>query len=206
MEAERSGIKPDQILSAAQKRFRHYGLSKTTMNEIAEDIGMSKASLYYYFKDKESIFYAVVQREQVHFFEVMQKLMQKNGKQADILLEYAVLRIDLLKKMLSLGKWSYGSYMEVKPLMMSLYSDFRKKEVSLVKDILQAGITRKEFAPHEIHMQAEFFIATLHGIRQGILSGRIGAEVLNPPQKEYLRIKEHSEMFSRLFIKGISNK
>ena len=48
------------ILSASQKRFGRYGLSKTTMNEIAADVNMSKASLYYYFKNKEDIFKAVL--------------------------------------------------------------------------------------------------------------------------------------------------
>jgi AcrR family transcriptional regulator len=43
--------KVTSIIEAARKRFSHYGLTKTTMNEIAADIGMSKASLYYYFPD-----------------------------------------------------------------------------------------------------------------------------------------------------------
>lgn len=47
------------ILEAARKRFAHFGISKTTMNEIAADIGMSKASLYYYFPDKEKLFVAL---------------------------------------------------------------------------------------------------------------------------------------------------
>ena len=44
------------IKKAARKRFRHYGLTKTTMNDIAADIGMSKASLYYYFLIKKICF------------------------------------------------------------------------------------------------------------------------------------------------------
>ena len=42
------------ILDAARKRFAYYGFSKVTMDEIAADIGMGKASLYYYFPTKES--------------------------------------------------------------------------------------------------------------------------------------------------------
>ncbi|MGI8637960.1 MAG: TetR/AcrR family transcriptional regulator, partial [Segetibacter sp.] len=39
--------KRDVIIQAAQKRFSHFGVDKTTMNEIADDLSISKASLYY---------------------------------------------------------------------------------------------------------------------------------------------------------------
>ena len=48
------------ILKSAQKRFMTYGYSKVTMDEIAEDIGMAKASLYYYFQTKDDIFRGVI--------------------------------------------------------------------------------------------------------------------------------------------------
>lgn len=51
------------ILDAAEKRFAHFGLNKTTMNDIASDLAMSKASLYYYFPDKSSLYTAVFERE-----------------------------------------------------------------------------------------------------------------------------------------------
>lgn len=44
-----------QIVEAAHSRFSHYGYSKTTMAEIATDIGMSAANLYRYFKNKQEI-------------------------------------------------------------------------------------------------------------------------------------------------------
>jgi AcrR family transcriptional regulator len=44
-----------QIVDAAHSRFRHYGYGKTTMIEIAKDVGMSAANLYRYFKNKQEI-------------------------------------------------------------------------------------------------------------------------------------------------------
>ena len=45
----------EQILNAAQVRFLHFGYHKTTMAEIAEDVGMSAANLYRYFANKQEI-------------------------------------------------------------------------------------------------------------------------------------------------------
>lgn len=45
----------EQILDAAENRFRTYGFGKTTMAEIAGDIGMSTANLYRYYENKLAI-------------------------------------------------------------------------------------------------------------------------------------------------------
>ncbi|NOZ36603.1 MAG: TetR/AcrR family transcriptional regulator [Gammaproteobacteria bacterium] len=50
------------ILDAAEARFRVYGLNKTTMAEIAHDMGMSAANLYRYFKNKQDIAAACASR------------------------------------------------------------------------------------------------------------------------------------------------
>ncbi|NGM61861.1 TetR/AcrR family transcriptional regulator [Sphingobacterium sp. SGG-5] len=42
----------EEIVEVALKRFAHYGFNKTTMNEIAEDLNITKANLYYYYPDK----------------------------------------------------------------------------------------------------------------------------------------------------------
>jgi AcrR family transcriptional regulator len=57
-----------QILTAATKRFLHYGYSKTTMSEIAKDCNMSTGNLYRYFPSKLDIaetFVRVLRREQI---------------------------------------------------------------------------------------------------------------------------------------------
>src|SRR3954468_9394537 len=106
MKEEPSKEKIDIILDAAQKRFGHYGLSKTTMNEIAADIGMSKASLYYYFKDKESIFIAVADKEMLFFEKQLKQLIKNTPKARAMLSGYALLRMELLKNLLTFGKFS----------------------------------------------------------------------------------------------------
>jgi len=47
--------KREQIILVALRRFSHFGIQKTTMSEIADDLQMSKPALYYYFPDKSSI-------------------------------------------------------------------------------------------------------------------------------------------------------
>ena len=46
-----------EILSIAQNLFATKGYNGTTMNDIAKEIGIKKASLYSHFESKESIFH-----------------------------------------------------------------------------------------------------------------------------------------------------
>ena len=50
--------KRQRILEAARKRFRYYGVKKTTMQEIARDAGLAVGTLYLYFKDKDDLLVA----------------------------------------------------------------------------------------------------------------------------------------------------
>lgn len=50
------------IISAAETLFFSRGYDNVSMNDIASEVELSKATLYLYFKDKESLFFAIVLR------------------------------------------------------------------------------------------------------------------------------------------------
>jgi len=49
----------EQIISAANEYFRHYGYEKTTVADLAKAIGVSKAYIYKFFDSKQAIGEAV---------------------------------------------------------------------------------------------------------------------------------------------------
>ncbi len=52
----------NDILGAAEKLFFARGYDNVTMDDIAKAVELNKATIYLYFKDKESLFFAVVLR------------------------------------------------------------------------------------------------------------------------------------------------
>ncbi|WP_439505027.1 TetR/AcrR family transcriptional regulator [Sediminibacterium sp.] len=52
-----------RIVEKAQELFFRYGLKSVTMDDIASNLGASKKTIYQYFKDKDHLVDAVVQRE-----------------------------------------------------------------------------------------------------------------------------------------------
>ena len=62
-----------KILDAAEALFLSQGLRATTMERIAHDVGMSKVTVYSYFKDKDILFLAVADQ----FAERMENSVRK---------------------------------------------------------------------------------------------------------------------------------
>ena len=52
--------KREAILNGAFTTFKHYGYRKTSMHDIATALGISRASLYSYFENKDDIFRCVL--------------------------------------------------------------------------------------------------------------------------------------------------
>jgi AcrR family transcriptional regulator len=52
----------NRIVDIAEAAFRERGYEKTTMPAVAEAAGYHKRTLYFYFRDKEELFLAVVER------------------------------------------------------------------------------------------------------------------------------------------------
>ena len=56
------GVGRDRILDEARDRFLAKGFSATSMQEIADAVGMTKPALYYHFRDKNELFLSVIAR------------------------------------------------------------------------------------------------------------------------------------------------
>lgn len=64
-----------QILDAARKVFIKKGLDGARMQEIADEAGINKALLHYYFRSKDKLFEMIFQEELGKFFPRMVGLM-----------------------------------------------------------------------------------------------------------------------------------
>jgi len=50
----------DKILQAAEKRFWHFGIKKTTIDDIAADAKIGKGTVYLHFESKEEVALAII--------------------------------------------------------------------------------------------------------------------------------------------------
>ena len=86
MRAQAPTSKEQAIVEAAAKRFRYYGIGKTTMQEIAQDAGMAVGTLYLYFANKDALVAACAE-----------KYAQRHRQQADEILNSDLLPDEKLR-------------------------------------------------------------------------------------------------------------
>ncbi len=65
--------KKNRIIAVATDLFAHFGYQKTSVNEIAREANIGKATIYYYFQSKEDIFLEAVQIKAEELFECLRE-------------------------------------------------------------------------------------------------------------------------------------
>lgn len=68
-----------EIVTAARSRFRRFGYAKTSMQEIAEDCGMSAANIYRFYENKQAIAAMVVEADLDRLYEGCRQAVETAG-------------------------------------------------------------------------------------------------------------------------------
>ncbi len=188
------------ILKAARQRFAHYGYSKVTMDEIAADVEMGKASLYYYFPTKENLFQVVIFQEQDEFANEIEKMLKNETCAEDKLLQYVDLRLKYFHKLLNLGALSFYSFIEKKSQFKQYYQLFEERELQLLTKIFEEGKKKNEFKRNVDEKLITVLLHILQGLRLRTLKSIQGQKI---ETKIYKELKEEMLTTVEIFLKGI---
>lgn len=195
-EQESSQIRTD-ILDAAEKRLRTYGYGKTTMAEIATDVGMSAANLYRYFDNKLDIGAALAQR----CFDTRFTLLQAVAERTDInaiqkLEEFVVTNLRYTHTQFS----ETPKVNELVDIIMAERCDLIQAKIEtdlrLLKRILQDGMEHGEFEISDLTTTAE---AVLHAITKF----SVPLFMTMYPLDEF---EHHARNLVALLVRGLSAK
>lgn len=193
-------LKVQLMIEAAQKRFGLYGIDKTSMREIAEDLRLSKASLYYYFPDKESLYKAVVEKEQYDFFIIISEKILNIQEPELLLLEYVNTRLSYFRTLLNLSRLKLEFYSDLKPVLRETIGLFKEKEKGIIVNIFENGMRKGIFSIEDTDKTASLFLDLLKGLRISVLNEK---KMLVLEQEEYDRLLEKTIAFTKIFINGL---
>lgn len=190
-----------KIGSAAMKCFEKYGLEKTTLDDIASAVGLNKASLYYYYKNKEDIFLEVAIAEGATFIaDLQKKALQKKGVENRILF-YMQERVLYYKYVLNKNKVSTESLNKILPRFFELYDDMMQEEIRFITGLLKEGIKQAEILKIDAEKLASSLInmsdALKHSVeQQALLKGETTAD--------YTLILQEMKFLVQLIFKGLN--
>jgi AcrR family transcriptional regulator len=195
--------KEQMILEAAQKRFGMLGIEKTSMQEIADDLNLSKASLYYYFPDKESLYKAVIEKEQSEFVKRINEKVISIGEPDRLLIEYVNARLSYFHSLLNLSRIRLEAYSDLRPVLRDTIISFREIEKEIIIKIFNDGIMKGIFQIDDPDKTASLFLDLLKGLRVSVVNHK---KTLFIEPEEYQKLLESTIAFTEIFIKGLRTK
>lgn len=94
----------DRLIDAAEACFSRFGVSKSTLEDIASEAGVSRATVYRYFEGgRDEIILGVVLREARQFLDALQKRVGREADLADAVVEGIMYTIASVRKNEHLG-------------------------------------------------------------------------------------------------------
>jgi AcrR family transcriptional regulator len=194
--------KREQIIEGAIKRFIHFGVNKTTMNEIADDLSVSKPALYYYFPDKTSLIIGVIDRIFNDFFEIINKESINNQTLEKTLLHLIEVGHRFFQKyyMLHLSGGSPDSFLNSAPVRNYIMG-MKKKNLEMHAEIFQKAAERGEIEATDSNKIADLYLYSMAGITS--LCIMHGNKDLIPGKKDFKNTLDHQINLCRIFLKGI---
>jgi AcrR family transcriptional regulator len=164
----------EQIADAALRLFARYGYRRSSMDDIAREAGLAKATLYLHFKGKDEVFRAMLdllaRRVEARCCEVME--MQA---------PFAERLSALLKAHFGQAYASFGTgehLVELKAVMTTVAERelraFERTFAKFASQLLQEAEDRDEIAPARASLDAEDWIA-------GLMFAAVGAKIGTAP-------------------------
>lgn len=87
-----------QIMVAAERVFARYGVSKTTMDDIGREAGVSRPTVYRYFRDRDTLISALIERRSRMLFAKARKFLLEHDTFADQLVEGLIFLVERGRK------------------------------------------------------------------------------------------------------------
>ncbi len=87
-----------EILNAAELIFLRNGFNNSSMDEIADSADLGKGTIYYYFRSKEEIFFAIIKKEADRVYKEIKKRVSKKKPLYRIVKEVMTFYLDYFSK------------------------------------------------------------------------------------------------------------
>jgi AcrR family transcriptional regulator len=138
----------EQILEAATTAFARSGFSKTRMDDIAKESGLSKGALYLYFKSKEDIFRGILDTFFLREFKLIVELTEN-----DTMSPRAKLRqlTEVILNDLDKMKYAMPIFFEFwamsfrRKVVRGIFQTYMENYISLTQPLIEQGIASGDF-------------------------------------------------------------
>jgi TetR/AcrR family transcriptional repressor of mexJK operon len=194
-------LKRTRILEAATRRFAHFGMAKTTMSEIATDLNFSKALLYYYFPDKNSLYSAVFEYVIDKMVQDIKEKINSCDDFEEIMMYSIDKRVEQINQYYNLFEYTINMAKELPDELERVFKESYVREIDLFVEILVMGVESDKIEVEDIEETARILLYSLFGMRMGILKDM--KNMLFPTKDEFDVILSLQKKMMKIFLRGL---
>jgi len=191
-------VKREQILDGAMRVFMRLGFDASSMNDITREAGVSKGTLYVYFKNKEDLFAAIIQRKKSLVFEKLSEIVAAEKPIAETLYEFGITFAEqVLSDDAIRGQRIVIGVIERMPELADSFFKFGPNTGPvLLANYLKLQVERGRLKPIDDPMFTARQLGDL--CLAGLYRPRLFGEMREPPPRE--KVERNVEWAVRLFL------
>lgn len=163
-----------ELVDVARNLFAKKGLEETTMNDIAEASKRGRRTLYTYFKNKEDIYFAVIESELERLADQLEMVASKNLSPEVKILEVIYTHLRLIKEAVMRNGNLRAEFFRNIWLVERTRSKFDRQEILLLRKIMKEGIDTGAFEIENIDLVADITHYCVKGLEVPYIYGRLG--------------------------------
>lgn len=185
----------EQIVVVASKIFSRYGYRKSTMEEIARALGKGKSSIYYYFKSKEEIFEAVIDREVQVLKNELTKAIKSTDDPEQRLRFYVAVRMRAFEKLSIYYKAIFNPDLDHFDFIDKQRQKYDHLEIALLRYMLWLGVKSGHYHISDTGLTALAVQTALKGLERPLFW-----------ERQRGGLEERLEAMTDLLFYGIVNR
>ena len=165
---EERELRRKRILEGALEVFHKKGLEGATMDEIANEAGFGKATLYYYFTSKEEVFCAIMEKGWKPLWEEIEGIIHEQDVSAhDLFLDALSKVVKIILQDQNLYRFLFTAPKAITnmPENLQTWRTYQNRLYGSLKGLLEEGMIRSEFPQTD----AELLFRAIGGLFHGIL-------------------------------------
>ena len=200
---EKENIKKEKILDAAMRCLARYGVIKATMDDIAAELGMKKASLYYYYKNKEAIFIDALERQIVDIHETIISQFKTEIPASEKLNMFVKGIVENFRKRSELFELNISAMIDNHDIIRNLHHRLKDKNIDFLATLIQEGMNKGEFRNGDAHKIADFLRSMFDARRLEVFRSITSVHMTD---KDFKTIENEALFMMDLVLNGLKTR
>ena len=161
---EERKMRQERILLGALTVFKAKGLEGATMDEIANESGFGKATLYYYFKSKEEVFSAILKEGWEDIWHSLEPIIAEQDSPRKTFVNVLIKIAENAQSRPGLFEFLFNVPKAIK-LDEQPWKDYQHRLYTVLQELLEDGVSKGEFPK----VQPQLMFKALGGLFMGLV-------------------------------------